>query len=71
MIMKSMKQIKNGSLYVNTRDKNTTRVLGRLNSQRVITKRHQDSIDDVQIKNLRLAEGPEVAAYLDESVAAL
>jgi hypothetical protein len=65
------KDIRNGSLYYNTRDKQTQRVLGKVNSSRVWTKHHQEPSNDVQTKFLRLARSNEVDAYIEASVPAL
>ena len=66
--MNSINKIRNGSLYFNEREKKVERVLGAVNSQRVWTKRHQEDTNDVQIKNLRLADKSEVDNYVEESV---
>ena len=66
--MNSTKKIRNGSLYFNERRNQVERVLGAVNSQRVWTKRHQEDTNDVQIKNLRLANKSEVDCYVEESV---
>ena len=55
-------------LYFNERRNKVERVLGTVNSQRVWTKRHQEDTNDVQIKNLRLADKEEVNSYVGESV---
>jgi hypothetical protein len=65
--MNNINKIRNGSLYYNERRNKVERVLGTVNSQRVWTKRHQENTNDVQIKNLRLAEKEEVDAYVGES----
>ena len=69
--MVKSRDIRNGSLYYNKRDKQTERVLGKVNSSRVWTKRHQETSNDVQTKYLRLAKSSEVDAYIEESVPAL
>ena len=69
--MNSINKIRNGSLYFNERKNKVERVLGAVNSQRVWTKRHQEDTNDVQIKNLRLADKGEVNSYVEESVLAL
>jgi hypothetical protein len=66
--MNSINKIKNGSLYFNERENRVERVLGAVNSRRVWTKRHQEDTNDVQIKNLRLANKNEVDCYVEESV---
>ena len=69
--MNNIKKIRNGSLYFNERRNQVERVLGAVNSQRVWTKRHQEDTNDVQIKNLRVADKGEVDCYVEESVPAL
>jgi hypothetical protein len=65
--MKSTKEIKNGSLYFNQIKNQVERVLGKVNTFRVWTKVHQEQIQDVKVKDLRLATQPEVNHYLDEN----
>ena len=69
--MNNIKKIRSGSLYFNERRNQVERVLGAVNSQRVWTKRHQEDTNDVQIKNLRVADKGEVDCYVEESVPAL
>ena len=69
--MKKAKDIRNGSLYFNIRSKRVERALGKLNSQRMWTKSHQDAAADVQVRDLRKARKPEVDSYIEESVPAL
>ena len=69
--MNNINKIRNGSLYFNERENKVERVLGTVNSQRVWTKRHQEDTNDVQIKNLRLADREEVDSYVGESVPSL
>ena len=69
--MNNIKKIRNGSLYFNERRNQVERVLGAVNSQRVWTKRHQEDTNDVQIKNLRVADKGEVDCYVEEAVPAL
>ena len=65
--MKSIKEIRNGSLYFNERRNQVERVLGPVNSQRVWTKRHQQKCDEERLKNLRIANSNEVDTYVKES----
>jgi len=65
--MRSIKEIRNGSLYYNERRNQVERVLGTVNSQRVWTKRHQQKCDEERLKNLRLADTNEVTGYIKES----
>ena len=69
--MNNIKKIRNGSLYFNERRNQVERVLGAVNSQRVWTKRHQEDTNDVQIKNLRVADKGEVDCYVEEAGPAL
>ena len=69
--MKQSKDIRNGSLYFNKRNQRVERVLGKVNSQRVWTAAHEKGAGDVRVKDLRIAKGPEVETYLEESVPAL
>ena len=69
--MKQGKDIRNGSLYFNKRNRRVERVLGKLNTQRVWTAAHEKGAGDVRIKDLRKARRPEVESYLEESVPAL
>ena len=69
--MVKSRDIRNGSLYYNKRDKQTERVLGKVNPSRVWTKRHQETSNDVQTKFLRRATSSQVDAYIKESVPAL
>ena len=65
--MRNISKIRNGSLYFNEETRKVERVLGAVNSQRVWTKRHQSKPQDVQTKNLRLANDKEVNSYTKES----
>ena len=69
--MKSTKDIRNGSLYFNKRNKRVERVLGKVTQFRVWTASHEKGAADVRVKDLRMARKPEVDAYLEESVAEL
>ena len=70
MITKS-KNIRNGSLYFNKRNRRVERVLGKVNSQRVWTAAHEKGAGDVRVIDLRVAKSSEVDSYLEESVPAL
>ena len=70
-VMKQSKDIRNGSLYFNKRNRRVERVLGKLNPQRVWTAAHEKGAEDVRVKDLRKARRPEVESYLEESVPAL
>ena len=64
--MNNIKNIRNGSLYYNSENRQVERVLGAVNSQRVWTKRHREDAQDVQTKNLKRANKRQVAKYLDQ-----
>jgi len=66
--MRNISKIRNGSLYFNEGTRKVERVLGPINSQRVWTKRHRSKAQDVQTKQLRLADDKEVDSYVKESV---
>ena len=65
--MKNAKQIKNGSLYFNTALDRVERAIGKVNSGRVWTTRHENQAQAVRVKNLRLAGKNEVENYIQES----
>jgi len=65
--MKNAKNIKNGSLYFNTQLSRVERALGKVNSQRVWTTRHENQAQATRVKNLRLASNGEVNDYVGES----
>jgi uncharacterized DUF497 family protein len=65
--MKNAKEIKNGSLYFNTALDRVERAIGKVNSGRVWTTRHENQAQAVRVKNLRLAEKNEVENYIQES----
>jgi len=69
--MKKAKDIRNGSLYFNIRNRRVERALGKVNSQRMWTKSHQLPAADVEVKDLRKARRAEVDSYIEESVPAL
>jgi uncharacterized DUF497 family protein len=62
------KNIRNGSLYFDTSEGQVTRVLGAVNSARVLTKRHTDRVSDARVQNLRKASNKEVDVYTQESM---
>jgi hypothetical protein len=64
--MTNTKNIKNGSLYFNESNSRVERVLGKVNNQRVWTKHHDESLRDVQTKNLRVARSNEYDSYLGD-----
>ena len=64
--MTNAKKVKNGALYFNEIKNRVERVLGKVNGQRVWTKYHSESAQDVQTKVLRLADKVEVVDYLGE-----
>ena len=66
--MKKAKDIRNGSLYFNIRNRRVERVLGKVNTQRVWTAAHEKGAEDVRVKDLRMARKPEIDSYLEESV---
>ena len=59
--------IKNGPLYYNSVQGQTTRVIGNLNSRRVWTQRRGEVPAATSISDLRYASGSEVSAYLDKT----
>ncbi len=69
--MKKATDIRNGSLYFNIRNRRVERALGKVNSQRMWTKSHQEAAGDVQVKDLRKARKAEVTSYIEESVPSL
>lgn len=66
--MTRVKNIRNGSLYFDTSEGSVTRVLGAVNSGRVLTKRHDERVADARIKNLRHASDKEVTTYRQETM---
>ena len=66
--MNKVKDIRNGSLYYDTSEGQVTRVLGAVNSGRVLTKRHRDRVSDAKVRDLRLASNKEVTTYRQESM---
>ena len=66
--MTKVRDIKNGSLYFDTSEGSVTRVLGAVNSGRVLTKRHDERVADARIANLRHASSKEVTTYRQETM---
>jgi len=62
------RDIRNGSLYFDTSEGQVTRVLGAVNSGRVLTKRHRDRVSDAKTKDLRRADSKEVTTYRQETM---
>ena len=65
--MKQAKEIRNGSLYFNSVLGRVERAIGKLNSARVWTNRHENAATAVRVKNLRKATSNEVGDYISES----
>ena len=65
--MKQAKEIRNGSLYFNSVLGRVERAIGKLNSARVWTNRHENAATAVRVKNLRKATRNEVDEYINES----
>lgn len=65
--MINTKKLRNGSLYQNSKTGNTTRVLGRINSQRVWTMRHKNQPEATRVKFLDFADNSQVDQYINES----
>ena len=65
--MKQTKEIRNGSLYFNSVLGRVERAIGKLNSARVWTNRHENAATAVRVKNLRKATRNEVDEYINES----
>ena len=63
----TVKKLRNGSLYYNTKSQQVERVLGTLNSNRVWTTSHEKPAQANQVKRLRFATKSEVEDYLQES----
>ena len=62
--MNNINKLQNGSLYKNVAKDKIERVVGRLNSQRVWTQHHKESIQDTPIRDLEKASQEEVDTYL-------
>ena len=65
--MKQAKEIRNGSLYFNTELEQVERAIGKVNSRRVWTTRHENQAKATRVKNLRLAKNDEVEDYINDS----
>jgi|TARA_Y100000310_G_scaffold103764_1_gene102136 uncharacterized DUF497 family protein len=65
--MKQAKEIRNGSLYFNTALEQVERALGKVNSSRILTARHENQVKATRVANLRRASRDEVKNYIDES----
>ena len=65
--MKQAKEIRNGSLYFNNVLGRVERAIGKVNSRRVWTTRHENQAQAVRVKNLRTATDSEVGEYISES----
>jgi len=65
--MKQAKEIRNGSLYFNNVLDRVERAIGKVNSGRVWTTRHENQAQAVRVKNLRMATNSEVGEYISES----
>jgi len=65
--MKRAKEIRNGSLYFNTNLDRVERAIGKVNSQRVWTTRHENQASAVRVNNLRMASKEECENYIGES----
>ena len=66
-IMKQAKEIRNGSLYFNTALEQVERALGKVNSSRILTARHENQVKATRVANLRRASNDEVENYINES----
>ena len=66
------KEIKNGSLYFNTKNNRVERVISnQFSNTRVVTEHHTREEGSVQSKNLRLATAEEVEGYLESKKSVL
>ena len=66
------KEIKNGSLYFNTKTDRVERVISnQFSNTRVVTEHHKREEGSVQSKNLRLATAEEVEGYLENKKSVL
>jgi hypothetical protein len=65
--MKQAKEIRNGSLYYNTELEQVERAIGKVNSRRVWTTRHENQAKATRVKNLRFASSNEVENYINDS----
>ena len=66
--MKQAKEIRNGSLYFNTTLEQVERALGKVNSSRVLTARHENQVKATRVSNLRHASNDEVENYINEHI---
>ena len=63
-----MKDIKNGSIYYNTKKNRPERVISNtFSSSRVVTEYHGKSQSAVSTRHIRLADSKEVEKYLDRT----
>ena len=62
-----MKEIINGSLYINEKTNKTERVRSKANSQSVFTTVHNENLKIVKSKDLKLASDFQVDQYVKES----
>ena len=65
--MKQAKEIRNGSLYFNTELEQVERAIGKVNSRRVWTTKHENQAKATRVKNLRFASNDEVEDYINDS----
>jgi uncharacterized DUF497 family protein len=65
--MRQAKEIRNGSLYFNTNVDRVERAIGKVNSQRVWTTRHENQAQAIRVNNLRRASKEECKNYISES----
>lgn len=65
--MKHTNQIKNGSLYYNMKEGKVVRALGAVNTLRLWTQYHKETVKDAQVEDLRLATADEVDKYKEET----
>jgi len=63
----TVKKLRNGSLYFNTKTKQVERMLGTLNSNRVWTTAHEKPANTARCIHLRYATQGEVDGYLGAS----
>tara|TARA_R100000908_G_scaffold44775_1_gene21189 strand:+ start:168 stop:422 length:255 start_codon:yes stop_codon:yes gene_type:complete len=63
-----LKDIKNGSIYYNTKKNRPERVISNtFSSSRVVTEFHGKNQSAVSTRHIRLANGEEVERYLDKN----
>ena len=64
-----LKDIKNGSIYYNTKKNRPERVISNtFSSSRVVTEFHGKNQSAVSTRHIRLANGEEVEKYLDKRI---